>query len=56
MEEILLATINYCKPDEECELNYVPNEVVNMEINDALSNGFGFDGQNAVLAFKKYIK
>jgi 3-oxoacyl-[acyl-carrier-protein] synthase II len=56
MEDIAPATINYENPDEECDLNYVPNEAVKMEINYALSNGFGFGGHNAVLAFKKFIK
>ena len=56
LEDIAPATINYENPDEECDLNYVPNEAVKMEINYALSNGFGFGGHNAVLAFKKFIK
>ncbi|WP_203247221.1 beta-ketoacyl-ACP synthase II [Sporosarcina beigongshangi] len=54
MEDIAPATINYENPDEECDLNYVPNEAINLEINYALSNGFGFGGHNAVLAFKKF--
>lgn len=49
------ATINYEKPDEQCDLNYVPNEAVETKINYALSNGFGFGGHNAVLAFKKFV-
>lgn len=56
MEEIGLSTINYYNLNEECELNYVPNEAVKMEINDALSNGRGFGGHNAVLTFNKIIK
>jgi len=55
LEDIAPPTINYENPDEECDLNYVPNEAVNMEINYAISNGFGFGGHNAVLAFKKFI-
>ncbi len=55
MENIAPATINYENPDEECDLNYVPNEALKMEINYAISNGFGFGGHNAVLAFKKFI-
>lgn len=54
-EGIAPATINYENPDEECDLNYVPNEAAKMEINYALSNGFGFGGHNAVLVFKKFI-
>ncbi|KAA0965044.1 beta-ketoacyl-ACP synthase II [Sporosarcina sp. ANT_H38] len=54
LEDIAPATINYEHPDEECDLNYVPNEAMKMEINYAISNGFGFGGHNAVLAFKKF--
>jgi len=56
LEDIAPATINCENPDAECDLNYVPNEAVKMEINYALSNGFGFGGHNAVLAFKKFSK
>ncbi|WP_342537854.1 beta-ketoacyl-ACP synthase II [Sporosarcina sp. FSL K6-1540] len=55
LEDIAPPTINYENPDEECDLNYVPNEAVKMEINYAISNGFGFGGHNAVLAFKKFV-
>ncbi|WP_307272495.1 hypothetical protein [Peribacillus sp. V2I11] len=52
MEDIAPPTINYDIPDEECDLDYVPNHAVDMKINYAISNGFG--GHNAVLAFKKF--
>ena len=54
LEDIAPPTINYEKPDEECDLNYVPNKALKMKINYAISNGFGFGGHNAVLAFKKF--
>lgn len=53
MEGIAPPTINYETADEQCDLNYVPNEAVETKLNYALSNGFGFGGHNAVLAFKK---
>ena len=54
MEESLFPpTINLHNPDPECDLDYVPNEAVSGNINIALSNGFGFGGHNAVIAFKK---
>ncbi|AOY77346.1 beta-ketoacyl-ACP synthase II [Clostridium formicaceticum] len=47
-------TINYETPDEECDLDYVPNKAREKEVNYALSNSFGFGGHNATIAFKKY--
>jgi 3-oxoacyl-[acyl-carrier-protein] synthase II len=52
--KILPPTINYVNPDPECDLDYVPNEPREMEVNYALSNSFGFGGTNAALLFKKY--
>lgn len=54
LEDIAPPTINYENPDEECDLDYVPNEAIKTKIIYALSNGFGFGGHNAVLAFKKF--
>lgn len=49
------ATINYQVPDEECDLDIVPNEGRHVEVNYAMSNSFGFGGHNAVILMKKYI-
>tara|TARA_B100001250_G_scaffold286525_1_gene248497 strand:- start:387 stop:1097 length:711 start_codon:yes stop_codon:yes gene_type:complete len=46
-------TINLNTPDEECDLNYTPNNAVDLDINTAMSNSFGFGGHNAVLIFSK---
>lgn len=53
-EDIMPATINYETPDEECDLDYVPNEARRAPVNIAMSNSFGFGGHNATLVFKKY--
>ena len=48
-------TINYEYPDPECDLDYVPNQARQAEVNVTLSNSFGLGGQNACLVLKKYI-
>ena len=50
---IIPPTINLNSPDEECDLNYTPNDAVQKEMNVAMSNSFGFGGHNGVLVFKK---
>lgn len=47
-------TINYEVEDEECDLNYTPNNMVEREVNFALSNSLGFGGHNASILLKKY--
>ena len=46
-------TINYENPDPECDLDYVPNQAREMNVQHALSNSFGFGGTNATLVFSK---
>ena len=52
---LIPPTINYETPDEECDLDYVPNEARQKEVNVAMSNSFGFGGTNATLVFKKVV-
>jgi 3-oxoacyl-[acyl-carrier-protein] synthase II len=50
---IIPPTINYENPDAECDLDYVPNQAREKEINAAISNSFGFGGHNVTLVLKK---
>jgi 3-oxoacyl-[acyl-carrier-protein] synthase II len=47
-------TTNYEFPDPECDLDYVPNEARPTPIDTALSNSFGFGGQNISLVIQRF--
>ena len=47
-------TINYETPDPDCDLDYVPNEAREIEVNAIANNSFGFGGHNACLVAKKF--
>lgn len=47
-------TIHAITPDEECDLDIVPNVAQDLDIIYAMSNSLGFGGHNAVLVFKKF--
>jgi 3-oxoacyl-[acyl-carrier-protein] synthase II len=50
---ILPPTINFETKDEECDLDVIPNKAREVKIKAAISNSFGFGGQNGVLVFSK---
>jgi 3-oxoacyl-[acyl-carrier-protein] synthase II len=54
VKEKLPPTINYETPDEECDLDYIPNVARDAKVDYVLSNSFGFGGTNASLVFKRY--
>ena len=53
-EGIIHPTINYEHPDPECDLDYVPNQKRHQRVENALSNSFGFGGQNACLVLARF--
>ncbi len=46
-------TINLENPDEQCDLDYVPNEARSMRVRCTMKNSFGFGGHNACLIFRE---
>lgn len=53
-EGIIPPTINYQTPDEQLDLDYVPNVAKKKDVQVALSNSLGFGGHNATLIFRKF--
>ena len=53
-EGYIHPTVGYQVPDEECDLDYVTNGPVQMDVRYAISNSLGFGGHNASLLVKKY--
>lgn len=53
-EGIIPPTINLQQPDDDCDLDYVPDVARKADLQIGLSNSFGFGGHNAVIVLKKY--
>lgn len=52
--DVVPPTINFNEAGEGCDLDYQPNKAGQKTIKAALSNSFGFGGQNACIIIKKY--
>jgi 3-oxoacyl-[acyl-carrier-protein] synthase II len=51
---VIPPTIHYKTPDPDCDLDIVPNEARSQKVDLAVSNSFGFGGQNACVAFRRF--
>lgn len=52
-KNLLPPTINLNDPDDQCDLDYIPNKSREAKANIAISNSFGFGGTNGTLVFRK---
>src|SRR5262249_20490918 len=51
---VLPPTVNLDHPDTHCDLDYIPHTARRKNVDIALSNSFGFGGQNITLILRRY--
>ena len=54
VENTIPGTWNYTTPDPNCDLDIVPNQTREQEVNVAINMNFGFGGHNAVVILKAF--
>ena len=52
-DQVAPPTINYKNPDDDCDLDYIPNQARETSLEMVMSNSLGFGGHNASLIFSK---
>jgi 3-oxoacyl-[acyl-carrier-protein] synthase II len=51
---VVPPTVNLDHPDEDCDLDYVPHAARDQAVDVAMSNSFGFGGQNTTLVLRRF--
>ena len=54
-DQVIPPTANLEHPDDECDLDYVPQVARPTKVDTVMINGFGFGGQNAVAVFRRVV-
>jgi 3-oxoacyl-[acyl-carrier-protein] synthase II len=55
-DQMLPPTANLVDPDEDCDLDYIPQKARQADMEYALSNSFGFGGTNGSLVFRRWTE